>query len=785
MRCMRPSAFAALPDCCLRFHTAMLVPLLLLAAALSVTLPGAPAAAQIARQDAAQADAERQRQIASHWANFNHYVLIRRPDMARAAGESLLEMVDEEDDDLLVTVIEQGDYPDYDQNFQTARNIEELRNVAEALERRVQSARIALARDEQRIAEDIDRLAAGQRPFRNAVERLRGAGQFAAPQMLETLADSNRQNLHPFVRTALERIGQPVVYPLAIALPRLDPVTQGQVAQVLAEIGYSFPLPYLKEVLEREDVDPSAREKLERAYDRLLAVSEHSRGLSAAELFETLARNQYTAATHQQRLPGFDRAQEVGIVWEYHPEIGLVPITVPPQIHGDVLAMRSARRALTLEPNMDAALSRWLMANLRRTNRLDEDEQDPSYPDQMEPPSFYAMIAGPSRLHDVLAQALNDGDERLALDAILALSHTAGTDALVAREAGRQPLLTALSYPDRRVRFDAALTLAQARPTEGFPEAHRVVPVLAEALRHDEARYALVLAADRDTLNRRLADVAELGYETFGGRTLAEARSALRRRPGVDVIVIDMGVDGAVQAFRDTAGDHRLGGVPVVMIGEVADQYRIREELGRDARLFMTTPPVDPEQEEPAEDDAAALAEAEAGDEPEDQAASPLASAIEQATEAYAGRRIDADEARDYALRALRSLHQIALAKESAYDAEEALPALTHALEDERTEVVREAAGVLAVIDRSEAQRALAQHALEREDDTLQIVVLERLGDSATAFGNMLETRHSDALLELVRASTGETALAAARAHGALALPTANAVELILGPDRE
>ena len=37
----------------------------------------------------------------------------------------------------------------------------------------------------------------------------------------------------------------------------------------------------------------------------------------------------------------------------------------------------------------------------------------------------------------------------------------------------------------------------------------------------------------------------------------------------------------------------------------------------------------------------------------------------------------------------------------------------------------------------------------------------------------------TDRLLELVQSSEGELAIAAARAHGALSLPTANAVKLL------
>ncbi len=161
-----------------------------------------------------------------------------------------------------------------------AQRIAALRNVAERLEQRIQQARIDRARDKDRIARNIQLLAEGQRPFRNAVQRLAGAGQYAAPQMLAVLQDQQQKQMQPFVASALVTIGKPVVYPLSVALPKLDPVTQGQVARVLARIGYPMPLPYLKDALETEkDLNAETRQTLERAYEELLESNPSSRGL--------------------------------------------------------------------------------------------------------------------------------------------------------------------------------------------------------------------------------------------------------------------------------------------------------------------------------------------------------------------------------------------------------------------------------------------------------------------------------------------------------------------------
>jgi hypothetical protein len=54
---------------------------------------------------------------------------------------------------------------------------------------------------------------------------------------------------------------------------------------------------------------------------------------------------------------------------------------------------------------------------------------------------------------------------------------------------------------------------------------------------------------------------------------------------------------------------------------------------------------------------------------------------------------------------------------------------------------------------------------------------------SATHIGNKLNDLQLDNLLKLVMNSKGDLAIAAARAHGAMTLPTANLVEMIAETD--
>ncbi|MCE9590475.1 MAG: hypothetical protein K8S99_08130 [Planctomycetes bacterium] len=688
------------------------------------------------------------------WADFNHYVRIARPDLAQAAGSVLLEKAD---GNQLLEIVESGDYPDYERTLQLAARIEGVKETAAKIGSKIQEARVARSREATRISTDIEKLGEGERANANATVRLRAAGQYSAPALLSALVNEKQKQLHPYVLTAMAQIGRPLVYPLCVALPSLEPVQQGQVAQVLAEIGYPRALPALKAVSENPKTDPNARKMVDAAYRRLAQSTDLPANVSAAELFLTLSQNHYRSATLGDKEPNADLSQNKGVVWVYSKTAGLVAIQVPLAIYGDVMAMRSAEMALTLNPQMDQALSLWLASNLRRANRLPQGETDPSYPAGHQPPAFYLEMAGPLRQHDVLARALDDKDSALALNAIAGLTATAGTDALINREGTVQPLLRALSYPDRRVRFAATFAMTNARPKAAFPGSARVVPVLAEALRQGADRFAVVLGKDRESLNKMVALAKDLGYKSYGGLKLADVAEQVSAGPGVDLILTDLGVDDVRTLDRQTTTDYKLAAVPILAVVNGADQIALNHLYPEtDSRVRSTV----------LSDDAAALKQA-----------------VADATAVYAGETISPEEAERYALTSLKLLTQVSQDGAGVFDVKEALPALIEALADKRPAIASGAAEVLATVNSADGQIAVGDAALDAaRPQELRIALLQSLAKSATLMGNHLNEVQLGKLLETIKTSQGELALAAAKAHGALTLPTANVVQLIEQP---
>jgi len=711
----------------------LVLPSVLVLSVLSLTLTASPAASA---QDADQL-----------WADFTHYVRIASPELAGEAAAALAAM----DSGALLDAVEASDVDDPARLFQRAAGMEAITEVSAELQAKIQSARLERSREPQRIEDDIDRLSTGQRAYDNAAQRLKAAGQFAAPQLLAALLNDSRTDEHPVIMRAMTDIGRPLVAPLAVALPKLRPVAQGQVSQVLSDIGYPQAMPALKQVVEAADTDPAARRS---AQDALAVIASNSRvpaGASAAYLYLALGEGAYqTSTTTPAALDTYDLDTDTGVVWNYDPKLtvtggpGLIPVVVPGQIVGDVTAMQSAETALALNPDLDAALSLFVTANLRRENRLPDGENDRSYSSDRQEPSFYAMVAGPQRLHDVLATALDAQDSDLALDAIAALSATASLDAL-------QPLVRGLGYPDRRVRFRSAEALAYAMPEASFENDFRVVPVLGDAVRQGDSRIALVVADSQDDRNELLSAIASQGFQTIDGPSVRAATGLIAVTPGVDLILVKGDVNEIDRALVDSQGNYKLAATPIVALASVDDQARLSGEFENEGRISVILDGAD-----------------------------TLAAAVEQLSASYSGSTLSPQESQAFALSALSLLREIAVS-DTAYDVMDALPALIEAVQDPRPEVAIAAGDVLSRIDDPTAQAAIAANAIGRTGD-VQIAHLIDLAESANAHGNLISAPMSDDILMLVKtAEDPALARAAAQAHGALALPTRNAVDLILG----
>lgn len=709
----------------------------------------------IALSAAAPASAQDHTDANQLWEDFIHYSRIARLDLAAANGKALVDLKLEAK--ALLAAIEASPYADsFARDLSRMKQMAgektfDIASVATAVEQAVDAAKIAVIRDPHRIAAEIEKFDQGLRPRLLAIRRLKEAGEYATPQLLDVIgAETARQKqLRPYAIQALVDIGRPVVLPLCEALGDLPPVAQQDVARVLGQIGYPMAMPYLKELASKQGADAATKKVVEESLAAIAKNRAVSPEMPAATLFYMLAEDYY--ANHESLT--LEPDAPANLLW-YADERGeLRYLRVPTAVYVDAMAMRSSKRALSLNRDLGEALSLWIAANFRRENRLPDGASDPSYGDQMRSPQFYAWSAGPTYVEPVLARALRDRDPDLALDAIESLARTAGNDA-VAGQA--EPLLTALRYPDRRVRFEAANAIAAAQPDADFTGSGRVVPVLAEAVRQGSRPVALVVAPTQEAQNKLAGTVRDAGsfdvIMSGGGEDLGEQ---LMTAAGVDVIVIqaDPAFVGSFATAR--AKTYKIVSAPMVVMAAEGQDATITRMYQDDPTVFVTQYAAGAEQ---------------------------VAAQISEAMGASKGATIDAAAAERYATTALGMMRDLAIARSTVFDVKLAEAALIEALVDDRDSVAAGAAAVLSIIGGAEGQQATATALLDDARGTnLRIELLGSLAESARAHGTLITDRQAEQLRELVSTSRGRLADAAAAAYGALKQPSSRTTELISG----
>jgi hypothetical protein len=150
--------------------------------ALAVTL--VPAGSLLAAAPMVQ-DADQTRMVD----DFLHYVLIAKPDLAEAAGRKLFDsgVTDAE----LADIVREKDLEDkVERALSRGRGMNEVGPMVMRFETSLEQGRLDLARDQARISEAIGMLDGPLRGQLMARNRLVEAGEYAVPQLLQTLITS-------------------------------------------------------------------------------------------------------------------------------------------------------------------------------------------------------------------------------------------------------------------------------------------------------------------------------------------------------------------------------------------------------------------------------------------------------------------------------------------------------------------------------------------------------------------------------------------------------------------
>ncbi len=677
--------------------------------------------------------------------DFIHYVLIARPDLADGAARALLDSGITDAD--LYRLSDEVDPARYKDALLRSMRMDALSDVAGQLDVHVRRGRQDVARDYDEIARNIALLVSNARAKQMAREALRSAGEYAVPQLLHAITSpSTSQVMKTEARSMLVIIKRQAVTPLCAALPNLDPVSQERVCQILGEIQYPHAIPTLHDLATDTSTQPAVKSAASRAVERLGGdLSADSRAL-----WHALAEEYWAEAQSLVAWPG----EETANVWDYDTQNGLYPTSVPLDIFGEVMAMRSTATALQRNPESLDSLGLWIAANFRRSDQLDKEASDPTYAAGRRAPMFYAVLAGPNAGQNVLARANRDLNTQLARHAIASLNDTAGGANLWAADGQPSPLIGALTFPERRVRYDAALALGAALPANGFAGAERVIPILANTIRTGGERFAAVIAQSPEDQRTMAANLRNMGFSVLPPRSdYRELATDLIGTVGIDLFAIMLPTSELEGAVSSIQHDPRVSASPVMLMVPGSDERTTSQAFAGQRQVGVMR---------------LGLNEAQS------------TNAILNLVEANVGTLITADEADRYAAKALQTLRDIAVSNTSAFDVSQAAPALVEALDNYTGDLRMTAAITLSWIDTAECQQALLRAALRESDEFDQLILLGLTSDSARRFGSQVSDSQIRRLATLVHDATGPTATAAAQTHGALDLPASSAVPFIL-----
>ncbi len=416
--------------------------------------------------------------VDEQFGDFLHYLRIGRLDLAKGTAR----MIIASNPDPVQLLESSSAIQQSDIILRKAKENEhdsQLAELSSQIVAMIEKGRFIRRRDPKIIVEEIKRLSSGSRGWLNGVMRLQDAGEYSIMYMIDALTDPSREAEWPDIIRALPKIGRDAIRPLGTAL-QIDNVTvKATIIETLGQIEYPQSLAYLKYVVENDkaaQLRELARESIKRIDPSALAVP-------AAVLFYNLGENYYY---HADSLSPVIEAEFANIWFWDSGKNRLVRVEVDKSYFFELMVMRCCEWSLRADASFGQAIGLWIAAFFKAEST---GVAMPSYFGAEHPDAMtYATTAGPEYLHQALARALEDKDNYVALGAIEALAKIAGEKSLLYHLGIAQPLIQALSYNDRAVRYSAAIAIATAGPTIEFAESKLVTENLAEALDQSERR---------------------------------------------------------------------------------------------------------------------------------------------------------------------------------------------------------------------------------------------------------------------------------------------------------
>jgi len=411
--------------------------------------------------------------LEENWNDFLHYTKIGRFDMAKGLAKAVVESEPDPVELLSLSEANPAGYALLLKVIDSEYIPAELARLSKELLGIIEKGKFIRRADPKIIVEEIRRLSGTARGRLAAIKRLKNDGEYAIPYMLDAMSDRSRKEEWPNIIWAVPQIGRDAIRPLAAALQTENVGVKAEIINALGEIGYPQSLAYLKYVVEKDD----SAELRELAKESIKQIDPAVLRLSAAQLFYRLAEDYYY---HAESLAPAEDADFANIWFWDSAGHRLVREKVDKSYFNELMAMRACEWCLKANARFGRSIGLWLAAYFKA------ESAGVGMPDYFgighADAIVYATAAGPEYLHQALARAVKDENAYVALGAVEALTRTAGEKSLLYRLGVAQPLIRALTFNDRAVRYSAAIAIAAAGPKETFVESKLVVENLVDAL---------------------------------------------------------------------------------------------------------------------------------------------------------------------------------------------------------------------------------------------------------------------------------------------------------------
>ncbi|MBL7154030.1 MAG: HEAT repeat domain-containing protein, partial [Phycisphaerae bacterium] len=410
--------------------------------------------------------------LEDYWKDFVHYVKIGHSELAKGYAQAILQSNPDPVELLALSKASPEDYQILQMVYEGKRDAELADLIGKVFDV-INKGTFTRRTDSPIIAEEVRRLTGTDRGWVIGVKRLQVAGEYAIPFMLDAMADNTRKAEYANIVRALPYIGKDAIRPLVAALQTENIAVKGEIIMALGKIGYPQSQGYLKYIAEND----KSPELSAMAAGSLAQINPAVVKVPAAHLFYKLAESYYY---HAESVAPQEDA-DFGNLWFWDPNGGkLARVEVDKEYFYELMSMRACEWALRADATFGQAIGLWVAAFFKAESA---GVEMPEFFGQGHADALvYATTAGVQYLHQALARAVKDNNAYVALGVVEALATTAGEKSLLYRLGTAQPLVEALRFNNRAVRYSAAIAIASAGPKDNFPESKLVVANLAQAL---------------------------------------------------------------------------------------------------------------------------------------------------------------------------------------------------------------------------------------------------------------------------------------------------------------